>query len=676
MTAKPSISSVPADAGAASAEATPRALLDRVSRGVLLGAALAVMLGVWFFGQAEREITQDYYERQAVTAAMSLAELVTDAERRELPADKLAAMVEAWTAAESGVEGARVLRLSGARLLASTEQGDAADNALPRRLGRDEKWLYDLAQELRAAVETNRDEGVFRKAQVDIESLGPTELRVTLPYYLEDTVTGMVQVRRSLPAVPRAGMTLPAVLAIVVPALLVFLLGRFVPALREPGGNRWGRILTAVAVYSLALYLFGQYGLDRSGALETGLNESLAEQYQALRANTETLAGQAGITVLPGRENRWDVDDYQRPLGLVDGSGEIDFDALRTHIEARRGFLSNAVRGNWVSGLVLLLFIGLGYGQRVWRTLVEHRDAYLYVTPAMLGMLLLVMFPFAYGVALSFTDMTLFNENLPLRDLWVGLKNYVDILGDFNVAQRTDDGWIFNYKNFYWTLYITICWTVFNVLIGVTVGLLLALALNTKGLRGKSIYRILLILPWAVPNYITALTWRGMFHQQFGVINQAIQMFGGEPVAWFDGVFSSFITGLATNGWLSFPFMMVVILGGLQSISADMYEAARVEGATRWQQFRHITLPLLKPTLIPAIIISVVWTFNMFNIIFLVSGGEPGGANEILITQAYKLAFEQYRYAYAAAYSVVIFLILLTYGVFQSKMSKATENVA
>jgi arabinogalactan oligomer/maltooligosaccharide transport system permease protein len=141
-------------------------------------------------------------------------------------------------------------------------------------------------------------------------------------------------------------------------------------------------------------------------------------------------------------------------------------------------------------------------------------------------------------------------------------------------------------------------------------------------------------------------------------------------------VFSSFITGLATNGWLSFPFMMVVILGGLQSISADMYEAARVEGATRWQQFRHITLPLLKPTLIPAIIISVVWTFNMFNIIFLVSGGEPGGANEILITQAYKLAFEQYRYAYAAAYSVVIFLILLTYGVFQSKMSKATENVA
>ena len=230
-----------------------------------------------------------------------------------------------------------------------------------------------------------------------------------------------------------------------------------------------------------------------------------------------------------------------------------------------------------------------------------------------------------------------------------------------------------NYQNFYWTLFITVCWTVFNVLLGVTFGMLLALALNTKGLRFTNLYRVILILPWAIPNYITALIWKGMFHQQFGVINQAVQMFGGEPIAWFDGVFSSFMTGLITNGWLSFPFMMVVILGGLQSISQDMYEAATVEGASRWQQFRHITLPSLKPTIIPAVIISVVWTFNMFNVIYLVSGGEPAGANEILITKSYKIAFEEYRYGYAAAYSVVIFAILLMYGVFQTKVTKATE---
>jgi arabinogalactan oligomer/maltooligosaccharide transport system permease protein len=221
---------------------------------------------------------------------------------------------------------------------------------------------------------------------------------------------------------------------------------------------------------------------------------------------------------------------------------------------------------------------------------------------------------------------------------------------------------------------MTVIWTVTNVAIGVSIGFLLALALNTEGFKGKTIYRVLLILPWAIPNYITALVWRGMFHPQFGVINQFLQMFGFEPVRWFDGVVSSFMTGLVTNGWLSFPFMMVVILGALQSIPKDMYEAAEVEGASRWQQFRRLTLPLLRPTLIPAIVLSVVWTFNMFNIIFLVSGGEPGGANEILITKAYKLAFEQYQYAYAAAYSTVIFIILLVYGYFQTRVTRATES--
>jgi arabinogalactan oligomer/maltooligosaccharide transport system permease protein len=118
---------------------------------------------------------------------------------------------------------------------------------------------------------------------------------------------------------------------------------------------------------------------------------------------------------------------------------------------------------------------------------------------------------------------------------------------------------------------------------------------------------------------------------------------------------------------------MVVSLGALQSISADLYEAARVDGASRWQQFKAITLPSLRPALVPAVIISVVWTFNMFNIIYLVTGGEPSSSTEILVTQAYKFAFERYRYGYAAAYSTVIFGILLVYGVIQNRVSKATE---
>jgi len=159
------------------------------------------------------------------------------------------------------------------------------------------------------------------------------------------------------------------------------------------------------------------------------------------------------------------------------------------------------------------------------------------------------------------------------------------------------------------------------------------------------------------------------------VVNQLRAIVGLEPIAWFERPLTSFATVLATNGWLSFPFMMVVSLGALQSIPADLYEAARVDGASRWQQFRAITLPSLRPALVPAVILSVVWTFNMFNIPYLVSGGEPGGATEILVTQAYKFAFERYRYGYAAAYATIIFAILFVYGVFQNRVTRATEGI-
>ncbi|OFV83127.1 MAG: hypothetical protein A2Y78_00435 [Acidobacteria bacterium RBG_13_68_16] len=326
-----------------------------------------------------------------------------------------------------------------------------------------------------------------------------------------------------------------------------------------------------------------------------------------------------------------------------------------------------------------MVWVGFGFASRLGATLRKHRQAYAYTFPALFGMLLLVFLPFLYGVVLSFSDMSLYTSQAPIGDLftklWVGLKNFTDILGDFHVATSTAAGLVWNYQNIYWTLGITIIWTVTNVAYGVGMGLFLALILNTKGLLGRPYYRVIFILPWAMPNYITALIWKGMFHQQFGVFNQIIQMFGGTPVSWFEKTSTSLFACIATNAWLSVPFMMVISLGALQSISADLYEAARVDGATRWQQFRSITLPSLKPALVPAVILSVIWTFNMFNIIYLVSAGEPGHSTEILITQAYKFAFEQYRYGYAAAYSVVIFAILLAYGIWQNKVTKATEGI-
>jgi arabinogalactan oligomer / maltooligosaccharide transport system permease protein len=416
-------------------------------------------------------------------------------------------------------------------------------------------------------------------------------------------------------------------------------------------------IAIAAAMLVAAIFAYRSWAVS---SLVGGAQE--AEQRFAERVQREA---QIVARVAPGAEAKaktWDADDKRVPLRV---------DPVKA-VAGEKDAIAGASYGIGVLSLALLFFVGLGAAGRTTAALSEHRQAYSYVAPALVGMLLLVFFPFFYGIALSFTGQTIYNVNEPLTEIWTGFRNYQEILSDFDIVK---DG-APNYENFYYTLFFTIAWTIANVTIGLVVGLALALVLNTKDLRGKAAYRVLLILPWAIPNYITSLIWKGMFHRQFGVVNQFLAIFGMEPVSWFEHPVTSFAAVVMTNGWLSFPFMMVVSLGALQSISADLYEAARVDGASRWQQFTSITLPSLKPALIPAVILSVVWTFNMFNIIYLVSAGDPAHSTEILITQAYKLAFEQYRYGYAAAYSTIIFAILLIYGVFQSKVTKATEAIA
>ncbi|MBU1241406.1 sugar ABC transporter permease, partial [Myxococcota bacterium] len=235
---------------------------------------------------------------------------------------------------------------------------------------------------------------------------------------------------------------------------------------------------------------------------------------------------------------------------------------------------------------------------------------------------------------------------------------------------------ITNPLNFYFTLGVTLMWTFLNVFLHVSIGLSLALLLKDPALKMKGIYRVLLIIPWAMPNYITALMWKGMFQQQYGAINILLDNLGIGGISWFSSFWPSFMANVITNTWLGFPFMMVVSLGALQSIPTSLYEAAEVDGASKWQQFRHITLPLLRPALFPSIILGSIWTFNMFNIIYLVSAGEPGGSTDILITEAYQWAFKRgERYGLAAAYATLIFIVLILYSKAANKLSKASEDM-
>ncbi|MGZ6099428.1 MAG: carbohydrate ABC transporter permease [Myxococcaceae bacterium] len=553
----------------------------------------------------------------------------------------------------------RIIR--GTTLEVSTEPADSNEKAAPRRLAREEKPLFDQAQRLRAAVDNNR-EGGAAKPEIEVEREGGAR-RVAVPLESGGKVTGVVLVL--VPAEPSISGRSPLQACLVVAiALVLFALAAW---LLPPRVALLAAVSTVLFCLAAAFFVGGE--LRALGLSERDGQRALGRTVSVEAERVRTLAG---VTSVDG--SAWDTDLYRRPHGLVGATGLVDREAGEAEAQAvRRGALRSLL-ALAALGFLVLVVVGLGGAHRVGRALVSNRQAYAYIAPAILGTTLLVFFPFFYGIALSFTDSNIYNTNLPLSELWVGVRNYATILGDFGFMRRAADGhWVFNYLNFYWTFLFTVVWTITNVAWGVSFGLLLALVLNTKGLALRPIYRVLLILPWAMPNYITALIWKGMFHRQFGVVNQLLAIFGVEPLSWFDRPFTSYLTALATNGWLSFPFMMVVSLGALQSIPADLYEAARVDGASRWQQFKAITLPSLKPALVPAVILSVVWTFNMFNIIYLVTAGEPGGSTEILITQAYKFAFQRYRYGYAAAYATIIFGILLVYGSIQNRVTRATE---
>ncbi|MDQ3116128.1 MAG: sugar ABC transporter permease, partial [Verrucomicrobiota bacterium] len=279
------------------------------------------------------------------------------------------------------------------------------------------------------------------------------------------------------------------------------------------------------------------------------------------------------------------------------------------------------------------------------------------LAPALLVILAVVLFPFVFNVILSFSNANLYH----IRD-WrlIGFAQYVSVFK----------------QDLFWSILLkTVIWTLVNIVFHVVIGVFLAVVLHQKFIRGKSAWRIALILPWALPQYISALTWRGMFNYEYGAVNLIITKYLHlTPVQWLTSPFEAFLAIIITNIWLGFPFMMVIALGGLQSIPDELYEAADVDGASKWFQFWNITAPLLRPVMIPAITLGTIWTFNNINVVWLVSNmGEPADSTHILVSYVYKAAFNMYRFGWAAALSVVIFAILFIFAQVFLRNTRATE---
>jgi arabinogalactan oligomer/maltooligosaccharide transport system permease protein len=313
---------------------------------------------------------------------------------------------------------------------------------------------------------------------------------------------------------------------------------------------------------------------------------------------------------------------------------------------------------------------------------------YLYLVPAFAVMAVITFYPLIYQLIVSFTDFQTkdLRYGLASPELnFIGLKNYIDILTGGLPVQNFEFLRVLVY-NFWWALT--------NVMVHVPAGVVIAVLLNTQGLWFRKIYRAVYILPVVVPPIVVATVWRNIFDEQYGAMNQfltVIAQFLGSidpvrirwlteytpPIAWLlptGPLPLAYYAMMIANFWLGWPFMTVVATGALQSIPKDLYEAASIDGATGTQQFWNITVPLLRPAMIPAAVYGFTTSFNLFAFVFFMTGGGPARSTEILVTFAYDLVRNLRLFGAAAAFSVFIFFVALIVFLITNRITRATES--
>ncbi len=323
-------------------------------------------------------------------------------------------------------------------------------------------------------------------------------------------------------------------------------------------------------------------------------------------------------------------------------------------------------------------------GARVQRNI----QPYLYLVPAFLVMAIITFYPLIFQVWMSFHDFGQINFRVrnPVPAEFIGLDNYIRV--------ATSKLQIPNFE-FVRLVLFNLWWAFSNVVVHIIIGVFVAVVLNAKGVRFRGFYRALFILPVVVPQIIVATVWRNMFDQQYGAINQGLQAAGGifaipadnplfnlnwlrqpnDPISWLPLPLAYF--GMLTaNTWLGWPLNSVVATGALQSIPGELYEAAEMDGASAWQKFRTVTIPFLRPAMLPYAIYGFVITFNLFFLPYFMTAGEPFGRTEILVTQAYRLAYDRRLFGVAAAFSVYLFFLLLAVTLITNRMAKATKSYA
>ncbi|HRW14361.1 MAG: sugar ABC transporter permease [Rhodobacteraceae bacterium] len=282
--------------------------------------------------------------------------------------------------------------------------------------------------------------------------------------------------------------------------------------------------------------------------------------------------------------------------------------------------------------------------------------AWAFLAPALLYVLAIVAWPLVQTVILSFTD-----ASLRKTTDWVGSANYEKI---FNATFAT-------------VIVRTFIWTFFSVALKMIIGTCGAVLLNAA-VPGRHLFRILIMPPWIVPMAIGIFMWGWMYNGQFGMISGLLQRFGivDGPVAWLAYGNTAFWATIVTDVWIGVPLVTIYFLAAIQAIPKDLYEAAWTDGAGRWYRFRRITLPMMVPAIITMSMLSLIATFNSFDIIWILTQGGPNGATTTMIIDTYHTAIGSRKYGEGAARAVVICIFLSLFSLAYFRVTRRLQPEA
>ncbi|HLN64449.1 MAG TPA: ABC transporter permease subunit [Symbiobacteriaceae bacterium] len=290
---------------------------------------------------------------------------------------------------------------------------------------------------------------------------------------------------------------------------------------------------------------------------------------------------------------------------------------------------------------------------------------YLYIMPMLVSIALLSIAPMIFNMVLAFSDANLYSFKQGLH--WVGFTNFVEIFqGSFSAVFFPVLGW-------------TILYALITTVSQYFVGMFFALRLNNPNMWETRFYRAILVIPWAIPSTVAILAWTGLFNTSAGTINRIlVAIFHIDKIPWLQDPNLAKVAVLIVNLWLGFPYFMSLCLGALQSIPADLYEVAEIDGASGWIKFWKVTMPMLIRFTIPVMISSFAFNFNNFGTAFLMTNGGPNrvgpfnaGFTDILVSVGYKLTVTLNRYGLAAALSLVLFIIIAGMSLFNMKATGA-----